>query len=310
MPRHRQRSATPLYDPRFEHDACGVGFVADAGGRSRARVLPLALAGLAALAHRGAFGADGESSDGAGISLPLDASLLGCLDAAERAADRPAVVMLFLPRGRTAERAARDARGARLRRGRPPDRRLAARADGPAGAGRGGRRVAPGRGPGHRRPVRPRSAQRRPAPHRRRLRAAPRRRPTPAGDGGPGRRRRRGRAVRALGVVSDDRLQGPRRRRPPGRALSGPARARRGRLRDLPPALRDEHPSGLAARPAVPLDRPQRRDQHGARQSRAGPRPRARRRWPARSPPSSSPPARCSPRTAPTRCRSTRAWSC
>ncbi len=52
--------AAPLYEARFEHDACGVGFVADAGGRSRERVLPLALAGLAALGHRGAFGADGE----------------------------------------------------------------------------------------------------------------------------------------------------------------------------------------------------------------------------------------------------------
>ena len=91
MPRHRQRSVTPLYDPRSEHDACGVGFVADAGGRSRARVLPLALAGLAALAHRGAFGADGESSDGAGVSLPLDASLLRLLTP-KRVADRPAVV--------------------------------------------------------------------------------------------------------------------------------------------------------------------------------------------------------------------------
>src|SRR6476659_4083677 len=67
----RDRRA-PLYDARFEHDACGVGFVADAGGRSGGKVLPLALAGLSALAHRGAFGADGESSDGAGISVPLD----------------------------------------------------------------------------------------------------------------------------------------------------------------------------------------------------------------------------------------------
>ena len=107
MPRHHRRSATPLYDPRFEHDACGVGFVADAGGRSRARVLPLALAGLAALAHRGAFGADGESSDGAGVSLPLDASLLSLL-APAWASDRPAVVMLFLPRGRIAYRAAKS----------------------------------------------------------------------------------------------------------------------------------------------------------------------------------------------------------
>ena len=72
--------ATPLYDPAFEHDACGVGFVADAGGRARLeRVLPLALGGLAALAHRGAFGADGASSDGAGVSLPLDPSLVEAL---------------------------------------------------------------------------------------------------------------------------------------------------------------------------------------------------------------------------------------
>src|SRR6476619_3549409 len=106
--RRRRPLAVPLYDARFEHDACGVGFVADAGGRSRDRVLPLALAGLAALAHRGAFGADGESSDGAGVALPLDRSLLAFLtDDPTLAATRPGVVMTFLPRGRTAERAAR-----------------------------------------------------------------------------------------------------------------------------------------------------------------------------------------------------------
>ena len=97
---------TPLYDARFEHDACGVGFVADAGGHGRARVLPLALAGLARLAHRGAFGADGESSDGAGVSLPLDRSVLEHL-AGDEAQARPGIVSLFLPRGRAAERAAR-----------------------------------------------------------------------------------------------------------------------------------------------------------------------------------------------------------
>jgi len=96
---------SPLYDARYEHDACGVGFVADAGGRSRDRVLPLALAGLGALGHRGAFGADGESSDGAGVALPLDRSLLELL-AADEAAARPGIVSLFLPRGRAAEREA------------------------------------------------------------------------------------------------------------------------------------------------------------------------------------------------------------
>ena len=103
---HRHdRIAAPLYEARFEHDACGVGFVADAGGRSRERVLPLALAGLAALGHRGAFGADGESSDGAGVALPLDRSLLALL-AGDLAASRPGIVSLFLPRGRVTERRA------------------------------------------------------------------------------------------------------------------------------------------------------------------------------------------------------------
>ena len=90
------RQVTPLYDPRFEHDACGVGFVADAGGRSRDRVLPLALAGLGSLGHRGAFAADGASSDGAGLLLPLEPPVLALL--APGAAGRPGVVSLFLPR--------------------------------------------------------------------------------------------------------------------------------------------------------------------------------------------------------------------
>ena len=75
--------------------------MADAGGRSRDRVLPLALAGLAALGHRGAFGADGAASDGAGVSLPLDRSVLELL-AGDSAAARPALVFAFLPRGRSA----------------------------------------------------------------------------------------------------------------------------------------------------------------------------------------------------------------
>ncbi|HLA16239.1 MAG TPA: hypothetical protein VJZ72_05010, partial [Candidatus Limnocylindrales bacterium] len=103
MPRPRQRQrtrSTPLYDARFEHDACGVGFVADAGGRSRERVLPLALAGLAALGHRGAFAADGASSDGAGVSLPLEDSVLARLAGSDHG--RPGVVVLFAPRTRRA----------------------------------------------------------------------------------------------------------------------------------------------------------------------------------------------------------------
>ena len=104
------RSGSPtqpsLYDPSTEHDACGVGFVADAGGHSADRVLPLALAGLSSLGHRGAFAADGLSSDGAGVCLPLEAALVdrltGGLLARDRSAvgRRPGVLQLFLPRGR------------------------------------------------------------------------------------------------------------------------------------------------------------------------------------------------------------------
>nr|MBA2720046.1 glutamate synthase subunit alpha [Chloroflexota bacterium] len=95
----RGDAIAPLYDPAFEHDACGIGFVADAGGHRLADVLPLALGGLAALAHRGAFGADGASSDGAGISLPLDPSLIEALvPGSGLAVARPAVIQLFLPR--------------------------------------------------------------------------------------------------------------------------------------------------------------------------------------------------------------------
>ncbi len=102
---HRRVAIPPLYDPSTEHDACGVGFVADAGGRSGDRVLPLALAGLASLAHRGAFGADGASSDGAGVALPLEPALMERLTAdvgGETLGQRPGILQLFLPRGRLA----------------------------------------------------------------------------------------------------------------------------------------------------------------------------------------------------------------
>ncbi|HEY8846101.1 MAG TPA: glutamate synthase central domain-containing protein, partial [Candidatus Limnocylindrales bacterium] len=108
--RPKRRPAAPLYDPAFEHDACGVGFVADASrsGAHLERILPLALGGLAALAHRGAFGADGASSDGAGVSLPLDPTLIEALAPGRGlAAERPAVVQLFLPRTGAAARGGR-----------------------------------------------------------------------------------------------------------------------------------------------------------------------------------------------------------
>jgi glutamate synthase (NADPH) large chain len=59
--------AAGLYDPRFEHDACGVGFVADLTGRRSHDVVARALRVLCHLEHRGAQGGDPGTGDGAGI---------------------------------------------------------------------------------------------------------------------------------------------------------------------------------------------------------------------------------------------------
>ena len=66
-----------LYDPRRERDACGIGLVADVRGRASRELLDRALAGLAAVGHRGAWAADGVTGDGAGVLLPVTETLTG-----------------------------------------------------------------------------------------------------------------------------------------------------------------------------------------------------------------------------------------
>ena len=56
-----------LYEPDFEHDACGVGFVANIKGHASYDILDRAIIGLKNLAHRGAIDADAITGDGAGI---------------------------------------------------------------------------------------------------------------------------------------------------------------------------------------------------------------------------------------------------
>ena len=60
-----------LYRPEAEHDACGVGFVADVKGRVSHKVIEDALAILRNLDHRGAVGADPLCGDGAGIMIQI-----------------------------------------------------------------------------------------------------------------------------------------------------------------------------------------------------------------------------------------------
>jgi glutamate synthase domain-containing protein 2/glutamate synthase domain-containing protein 1/glutamate synthase domain-containing protein 3 len=60
-----------LYDPAFEHDACGVAFVARLSGEPSHETVARALTALSNLEHRGAQGADADSGDGAGILVQV-----------------------------------------------------------------------------------------------------------------------------------------------------------------------------------------------------------------------------------------------
>jgi glutamate synthase (NADPH/NADH) large chain len=63
--------ARGLYDPRLEHDACGVSFVVDIKGRARHEIVSMGIGALCNLEHRGATGAEVETGDGAGILIQM-----------------------------------------------------------------------------------------------------------------------------------------------------------------------------------------------------------------------------------------------
>ena len=60
-----------LYDPAFEHDACGVGFVCDIKGKASNETVLKGLEVLKRLSHRGATGADPKTGDGAGLLIQM-----------------------------------------------------------------------------------------------------------------------------------------------------------------------------------------------------------------------------------------------
>ncbi|MCU1492190.1 MAG: glutamate synthase large subunit, partial [Acidimicrobiaceae bacterium] len=95
-------SGTPnagLYDARFEHDACGVAFVAELRRGPSHELVDLALTALENLAHRGAFGADPQTGDGAGILLQMPHEFLAAVASAQLPAPGSyAAGLAFLPR--------------------------------------------------------------------------------------------------------------------------------------------------------------------------------------------------------------------
>ena len=90
--------AQGLYDPRHEHDACGVAFVATLTGVASHDIVAKALTALRNLDHRGAAGAEPNSGDGAGILMQVpDAFLRDVVDFELPGARRYAVGTAFLP---------------------------------------------------------------------------------------------------------------------------------------------------------------------------------------------------------------------
>src|SRR4029077_6561894 len=94
--------AQGLYDPKREHDACGVGFVADLKARPSHEIVEHGLQILENLTHRGAVGADPLAGDGAGILVQIPHAFLKVVCARLRIAlpepGHYAVGHMFMPR--------------------------------------------------------------------------------------------------------------------------------------------------------------------------------------------------------------------
>src|SRR5262245_8777543 len=100
-----------LYDPRFEHDACGIGFVAQLSGAASHDILSMALTAVGNMAHRGGVGADGKSGEGAGVLTQIPRAFFA-RELAQLGMGYPvgdlAVGMIFLPRDAAQRARARE----------------------------------------------------------------------------------------------------------------------------------------------------------------------------------------------------------
>jgi glutamate synthase domain-containing protein 2/glutamate synthase domain-containing protein 1/glutamate synthase domain-containing protein 3 len=90
-----------MYNPVFEHDACGMGFVADVKGRKSRSIIDKGLDILKNLEHRGAVGADPKTGDGAGILIQMPDEFMRKVASEKKiklpAAGKYGVGMMFLP---------------------------------------------------------------------------------------------------------------------------------------------------------------------------------------------------------------------
>ena len=90
-----------VYNPKDEHDACGVGFVAATDGKKSRKIVDFGIQALKAVWHRGAVDADGKTGDGAGIhiEIPTDFFIERIENAGRKHTEGTICVgMVFLPR--------------------------------------------------------------------------------------------------------------------------------------------------------------------------------------------------------------------
>jgi glutamate synthase domain-containing protein 2/glutamate synthase domain-containing protein 1/glutamate synthase domain-containing protein 3 len=87
--RSRAPSNAGLYDPSYEHDACGLGFVARIDGEQKRSTIEEGLEILRNLAHRGAAGSEPETGDGAGMMIQIPDAFLREKLAEERGLELP-----------------------------------------------------------------------------------------------------------------------------------------------------------------------------------------------------------------------------
>lgn len=98
----KKAEARGLYDPRFEHDACGVGLLVNIKGRKSHKLVEKALQVLEHMVHRGAEGADPKTGDGAGImvQIPHEFILLQGVPVPEKG--RYGTGIVFMPKSKEA----------------------------------------------------------------------------------------------------------------------------------------------------------------------------------------------------------------
>ena len=145
-PRRRPTAPVGLYDPAFEHDSCGVAFVARLDGIPSHETIVRAVTALENLEHRGAAGADALTGDGAGMLLQLPDEFFRSVISEELPpAGAYGVAVCFLPEGRRRPQGRARADPRRRGRGRGPARDRLARRPGASStrSARRAREVAP-----------------------------------------------------------------------------------------------------------------------------------------------------------------------